>query len=709
MPSPTLPPETPKGLGLPGYNQSVAKALLDHNSSATGTSGVLKRKAYALDEPEAQPYPHRARSSVDDEADYSNIKKEPGTERTTDSPPTANDTTEHIGSSKSVSRLTSAEGGDVDRSYNHISGFTPVNGRVSREHGSTRAGRLENVNSSNQGVTQVASKPNIESLTDNDVGMSPLFVFSYLRPQKIHLLAAIAEVEAKFEREKWDLVAEAMKRAGAAEYSRALLRKSAETLNRIHVSILADTAHSHTNNIETTPDNPKPSSSVGSIDTRHKPSKTDGTDHGSNRGNYQGFGVLVNQKPLQNTAQVPANIRHQMSRQSGFLPGPAPPLGTAPCQQAFHEPSPLYPAMSPSHPPSSQRNNERPLPHHSLVQETFLQQDTSKGKSSGENSAIFNESRLKTPSSGTVVTAQDSNPAEKSKKPISKSQLKDMLRHRTLNDTNRSKPLDVIAKECGMDAPLNEISKSLEQAGFPTVLYTDTGAPIFVVNPASSAITSSHTAYVSLNDSKHASSDPLSSRTPTSTDTAIDLTKETDKTISPSPPRGSQILLAGATERTPPNQTGPERRKKGHRNESAESRERRSAAMRKAWAKRQAEGRSGRGCGPPKSSTIARNAQSGSSPVAFAAQVLAAAAADAAAEAKSPSKTRSRETSAVSPTPIQVKSEEGPSSTVHRQDQDSDGQKVRPDIRWIFYSHTISAVLANSEVRVLSRRREQKT
>ena len=510
-------------------------------------------------------------------------------------------------------------------------------------------------------------------------------MFSYLCLQKIHLYAALAEVEAKFEREKWDLVAEAMKRAGAAEYPKALLKKSAEARNRIEISVRADTAHTNTNNIETTSHNPKISSSAGVIGTHYKPSKISGTGHGSNRGNYQGFGVLVNQQPLQNSAQVPPNIRHQMSRQASYLPGSASPLGTAPQQQTFSEPSPLYSAMSPNYPPSSQRNNERPLPHHNLVQETFLQQESSKGRTSGENPAISINSRLSTPSSEKTVTAQDSTTAEKSKKPISKSQLNDMLRHRTLNDTNRSKPWEIIAKECRVDAPLNEISKTLEQAGLPSILYTDTGAPIFVANPASSAATSSHTASVSLYDPSHASSDPVSSKAPTLPATAVDLSKDTDRTISPSPPRVGQTLLAGARVRTPPHQTGPERLKKGHRNESAESRERRSAAMRKAWAKRQAEGRSGRGCGPPKSSTIARHAQSGSSPVAFAAQVLAAAAADAAAEATSPSKTKSRETSAVSPTPTQVQSEEGPSSTVYRQNQDSGGQKVRPDITPIFY------------------------
>ena len=179
MPPPTLPPETSEGLGLPGNNRQVAKALLDGNSTATGTSGILKRKSYALDEPEAQPNPLRTRSMVDDEVDSSNIKKEPGTERTIDSPPIANGITKHVDSSKSVSELASAEGGDVDRSYTHISGFTPVNGRVSREYRSIRAGQPKTPSSSNQGVAQAPSKPNIECLTDNDVGMS-LFICVFI-------------------------------------------------------------------------------------------------------------------------------------------------------------------------------------------------------------------------------------------------------------------------------------------------------------------------------------------------------------------------------------------------------------------------------------------------------------------------------------------------------------------------------------------------
>lgn len=177
MQPPTLPPERSEGLSPPGNTRSVANALVDANSTATETSGVLKRKSYALDELESQPYPLRIRSSGD-EADSHNIKKEPGTERTIESPPIANGITKHIYSSKSVSTFVNAEGGDVERSYTHVSGFTPVNGRVSREYRSIRASQPKTPVSNNQGVTQAVSKPNIECLTNNDVGNVPtLYVF----------------------------------------------------------------------------------------------------------------------------------------------------------------------------------------------------------------------------------------------------------------------------------------------------------------------------------------------------------------------------------------------------------------------------------------------------------------------------------------------------------------------------------------------------
>lgn len=175
MPGSLLPREKSEGLGLPGHNQSVANGLPDDISTATGTIGVLKRKAYALDEPEAQPNPLRTRFSVDDEADRSNIKKESGTEKTTDSPLVANGITDHIGGSEAMSGSANAGDGEVDRNYTHISGFTPVNGRASRGHESIKAGQPRHLNSSSPGVVQTASKSNIESLTDNDVGMS-LFI-----------------------------------------------------------------------------------------------------------------------------------------------------------------------------------------------------------------------------------------------------------------------------------------------------------------------------------------------------------------------------------------------------------------------------------------------------------------------------------------------------------------------------------------------------
>ena len=175
MPAPSLPRDTSERLGPSRHNPSVANSLLDDDSIATETTGALKRKAYALDEPEAQPYPLRTHSSLHQGGDPSNIKKEPETERAADSPGIANGITEHTDSSISVSGLTSTESEDVDHSYTHISGFTPVNGRASRIHEGIKAARPKNMNNKNPGVFQTAPKPNVESLTDTDVGVS-LFI-----------------------------------------------------------------------------------------------------------------------------------------------------------------------------------------------------------------------------------------------------------------------------------------------------------------------------------------------------------------------------------------------------------------------------------------------------------------------------------------------------------------------------------------------------
>ena len=49
---------------------------------------------------------------------------------------------------------------------------------------------------------------------------------------------------------------------------------------------------------------------------------------------------------------------------------------------------------------------------------------------------------------------------------VSHEEAKYMARHRSLNASNRAKSWEVIAQECGMTAPLNDITQALERAGY---------------------------------------------------------------------------------------------------------------------------------------------------------------------------------------------------------------------------------------------------
>lgn len=57
---------------------------------------------------------------------------------------------------------------------------------------------------------------------------------------------------------------------------------------------------------------------------------------------------------------------------------------------------------------------------------------------------------------------------------VSAKDLKYMIKHRTLNKTNRLKPWGTIARECGITASLGEISVALEAAGLPAIVSTYT-------------------------------------------------------------------------------------------------------------------------------------------------------------------------------------------------------------------------------------------
>ena len=54
------------------------------------------------------------------------------------------------------------------------------------------------------------------------------------------LLAAAADVEAEYQRSKWQLIAESMQRAGAAKYSKAFIQKKYSELSNGNRTVESD-------------------------------------------------------------------------------------------------------------------------------------------------------------------------------------------------------------------------------------------------------------------------------------------------------------------------------------------------------------------------------------------------------------------------------------------------------------------------------------
>lgn len=77
---------------------------------------------------------------------------------------------------------------------------------------------------------------------------------------------------------------------------------------------------------------------------------------------------------------------------------------------------------------------------------------------------------------GTSVLGDDESPGSgqrqrhgpplEPKVAISREEAKYMARHKALNASNRAKPWEIIAQECGITAPLNDITEALERAGY---------------------------------------------------------------------------------------------------------------------------------------------------------------------------------------------------------------------------------------------------
>ncbi|KAL2046892.1 hypothetical protein N7G274_000910 [Stereocaulon virgatum] len=716
--------------GLSESTNRTPEAMSEDKRTATSSIRNLKRKASDIEEAENAPDQSHFRTLPAHRKDSNHGEAAEGSAKLTTRSSLPSSVGGPGGSSSSALHPTSVDAED-ERNYTPGTSFTSINRGVSREQSDAAVGQRKLDERSKEhgnlypGMTadksdpQAQLKPNAQRLTDID---------------RKHLVAAVAEVEANFQKEKWELVARFMRRAGAAAYPLDLLEN--EFVERTRSPPPNVTEHeSHTQAwkdilwkiteapgagiVFTRPspyDNgeicsvsklskpvtsPKGGASTGAVferlnfqilptDTLEDPPTGPGNTTTTARNitkvngsgsakppapDYQGFGVLVNQEPLQcNAQQIPPNIRSRMAQQENRISWPVTPRIDSSPQQGSPSSIPVHSAMSSVQVPSSEPATERPLLSQRISYESCREQKSTEPQAPSLAPVVMTHSKPNTPTSTNEATFQESRTAAKSRKAISKSNLKYMLRHRTLNEVNKNKPWDVIARECGVNAPLNEISAALEQAGFPSILYTPTGAPIFVSNPASNAAVSpSSIAYVSPYNSMSPITPAANHRSPPLPIT-IDPIEENDNPLSTTPTPTTQ---AGQN-----HYTGPEEchlsppgiepvLSKEEKDPLQDSHEKRSAAMRKAWAKRQAEGRNGRHGGPPRSSTLARNTVIGSSPIVFAAQVLAAAE----AEAAPPSRTTLHEKKRASSTSPQVTPVEDTNPTSSGQGRSQLGKK----------------------------------
>ena len=394
--------------------------------------------------------------------------------------------------------------------------------------------------------------------------------------------------------------------------------------------------------------------------------------------NYQGFGILVNKESLRyNAQQIPQTIRARMNQQRRHFSTQENPNTSASSQKTTSGALQACSTISTEEASRSQQYLQGPLTCPKSPQEMGQQQVATQAEVLAQPQLPITRKKPSMPTHASLGATHQGQTTARPRKAISKSQLKYMLRHRTLNEINKHKSWDAIAQECGVDAPLNEISQALEQAGFPGILYTPTGAPIFVSNPASSAATSqSSIAYVSSYPSNSAAS-PATDRTTPQLATPVDLNKDDDALISTNSTTAAQATqnsYLNAEERYPSIPQAEPVQKKDEDDQLLDSHEMRSAATRKAWAKRQSEGRNGRHGTAPRSSTIARNALIGGSPTVFTAQVLAAAATE--AEAAPPSESTPQDIKTESPVLAQITLNESSNTDLSSQGQRRTRKKV---------------------------------
>lgn len=199
----------------------------------------------------------------------------------------------------------------------------------------------------------------------------------------------------------------------------------------------------------------------------------------------RGFGILSNQKHTPH--ELSSSIKQRLEQQEDSLSQNDAVQTHSTPPQAMYMPSGSRSASAQltgtQQLPVSQRAVSHEVPKQIAVNKPLAYQRPTVDSTPLQNDnpqqppiqSIEIESQSKALTTGTSVATQptDGRPM----KSVSTTQLKYMLRHRTLSNANRNKTWDVIARECGVTATLAEISAALEHAGYPSILNTSEPMP----------------------------------------------------------------------------------------------------------------------------------------------------------------------------------------------------------------------------------------
>ncbi len=403
-----------------------------HTSTGTALYQGLKRKSDQIENAEGQPNASRSRPSPEKEVIRDNGRLQEDNragEGGTASRPIDVEETRNVAM---VSRYIRAEEEKSHRHHAPESSSQPTDIEADRDTGGngvershlqerekpSQSGTLQRTATPDQRMSNDREESNKEHLTEAEVCTIPsTIIYTELAQRKL-LLTNVAKVEAMLEREKWNLVAEAMKLAGAPAYPGAFLEQEYKEVTR-HLGNLttsevdrpvrvnfssalpessdreesragdigSSTVSRHREVDTASPPNegsnvasrgqfPSPAKSqlLGPVPrglrdshSSHEPAEAMLAMHPQfNRRDHQGFGMLVNEGPLQYSPQQgPENVRARMAEQENGLQtqGPDHPKGTA-----LRTPS-LQTPLHATNVPDQQLTTQRPLQNGSVAQD----------------------------------------------------------------------------------------------------------------------------------------------------------------------------------------------------------------------------------------------------------------------------------------------------------------------------------------------------